>query len=132
MNGWSRRRKKIFVAMPNNGSQEVFFKEIIEPISNKAGYEILRIKTLNAGVKVLDRILQKISKCDVFLAIATGGNRNVHIEIGVALANKKTSIIISDQPNIVELFDGYAVTLIDESNDDLLRMKLSQALENTV
>lgn len=88
-------KKKCFVIMPFQDQLDSYYREIIKPLMETLGYEVLRGDEIYGVDAIIDQIKDAIRHADLLIADLTGKNPNVNYELGFADALDKTTIRIS-------------------------------------
>lgn len=88
-------KKKCFVIMPFQEQLDSYYREIIKPLMETLGYEVLRGDEIYGIDAIIDQIKDAIRHADLLIADLTGKNPNVNYELGFADALDKTTIRIS-------------------------------------
>lgn len=99
--------KRIFVAMPNDGSCETFWNGIQFTLPT----ELVRLRTIIPSAEAISKIAEEIDRCDTLIGIVFDRNPNVYFEIGYALARAKDCIVVTSDPAVAEFFAA-ATTVI--------------------
>lgn len=112
---------KVFVAMPYYNdkiirSTNAIYSRVINKIRNTYNIDISfpgKIMTYEGStVNIINDVLDRIEKCDIFFCDITGNNPNVTYEMGWARALKKHVVILKEEssegPKSDYLLDNYA------------------------
>jgi len=98
-------KPKLFVVMQFTEDFNNLYTDVIVPISEKAGYEVVRADEFFSSTPILNDIIKSITESSVIIADITPDNPNVFYEIGYAHAIKKPTILICDKTRTKLPFD---------------------------
>ncbi|MFV8346919.1 hypothetical protein [Flavobacterium sp. ZB4P13] len=90
-------KPKLFVVMQFTNDFNNLYNDVIIPISEKAGFEVIRADEFYSSTPILNDIIRSIKEASVIIADITPDNPNVFYEIGYAHAIKKPTILICDK-----------------------------------
>ena len=115
---------KVFVARPFDEVGQKIFDDLIALSLAALGLEPVhgpRCNTKGAS----DRIFATMTMCEAVLAVVAGANKNVYIEIGIAIALLKPLILLAtSRLDCGMLQDDYPVVLL--SNPGPIQQLLSE------
>jgi len=90
-------RPKLFVIMQFTDQFNEFYTDVIQPVGNEAGFEVVRAdETFGPGIIIAD-IERRIVEAKVIIADITPHNPNVSWEVGYAHALRKPTILIAQR-----------------------------------
>ncbi|MFN8339397.1 MAG: hypothetical protein U0T36_10310 [Saprospiraceae bacterium] len=90
-------KPKLFVVMQFTDEFNALYKDVIFPVSEDAGYEVIRADEFFSSTPILNDIIRSIREASVIVADITPDNPNVFYEIGYAHAIQKPTILICDK-----------------------------------
>lgn len=114
-NTFTPSSKKIFIAMPFHKQTEATYfliKDVVNELNKDGNFifndlEVIRLDKEDYPTSqfINDRIMTKISECDLMIADLTGHNRNVYYEVGYKAGidkkeKRKRIIVINDTSSI--------------------------------
>lgn len=109
---------RIFVIMPFSEPFETLYREVIEPVAQQAGFEIIRVDEIPGPGIILDDIQQQIEGAHAVVAEISTHNPNVFYELGFAHALKKPAILLvrrEEGSNMPFDVRGYRAIFYDDS-----------------
>lgn len=125
---------KLFVVMQFTEDFNNLYKDVIVPVSEKAGYEVIRADEYFSSTPILNDIIRSIKEASVIVADITPDNPNVFYEIGYAHAIQKPTILICDKKRDKLPFDVSSFrTLFYEnsiSGKSKIELSLKKYLDN--
>ena len=105
--------------MPFAEPFDPLYRDVIAPVAEQLGFDIVRVDEVPGPGIILDDIQQQIAKAHAVVAeISTPHNPNVFYELGYAHALKKPAIILVRREDGKEMpFDvrGYRAIFYDDS-----------------
>ena len=108
----------LFVVMQFGTPYDTLYQEVIQPVSRKAGFRVLRGDDVFRPGVILQDIIRSIVESDVIVADITPTNPNVFYELGYAHALQKPTILLANRQDLEKLpFDisGYRVIFYDNT-----------------
>ena len=127
-------KPKLFVVMQFTENFNNLYNDVIIPVAEKAGYEVIRADEVFSSTPILNDIIKSIKESSVIIADITPDNPNVFYEIGYAHAIKKPTILICDKTREQLPFDVSSFrTLFYEntiSGKSKIEFNLTKYLEN--
>jgi hypothetical protein len=87
-------RPRIFVIMPFAEPYDSLYREVITPVADDAGFEIVRVDEIHGPGISLDDIQQQIEQSHAVVAEISTHNPNVFYELGYAHALRKPAVIL--------------------------------------
>lgn len=127
-------KPKLFVVMQFTDEFNALYKDVIVPVSEDAGYEVIRADEFFSSTPILSDIIRSIREASVIVADITPDNPNVFYEIGYAHAIQKPTILICDKKRDKLPFDVSSFrTLFYEnsiSGKSKIELSLKKYLEN--
>jgi hypothetical protein len=90
-------KPKLFVVMQFTNDFNNLYNDVIIPVSEKAGFEVIRADEFYSSTPILNDIIRSIKEASVIIADITPDNPNVFYEIGYSHAIKKPTILICDK-----------------------------------
>ncbi len=109
---------RIFVIMPFSEPFETLYREVISPVAENAGFEIIRVDEIPGPGIILDDIQQQIEQAHAVVAEISLHNPNVFYELGYAHALKKPAVLLVRREEGAKMpFDvrGYRAIFYDDS-----------------
>jgi len=96
---------------------DTLYQEVIQPVSRKAGFRVLRGDDVFRPGVILQDIIRIIVESDVIVADITPTNPNVFYELGYAHALQKPTILLANRQLEKLPFDisGYRVIFYDDT-----------------
>lgn len=105
--------------------------EVIEPILNELGYEMIVSHRINDSGTMTNTIIKRVYESDLVIANLTGNNPNVMYEVALRHASAKPIVHITE--NIGELpFDINDQRTIEYADDMAGAYKLKEDLKNII
>ncbi|MEX2187793.1 MAG: hypothetical protein WD875_13395 [Pirellulales bacterium] len=111
-------RPRIFVIMPFSEPYDTLYREVIFPVADGAGFEIVRVDEIHGPGIILDDIQQQIEQAHAVVAEISSHNPNVFYELGYAHALHKPAVILVRREEGTRMpFDvrGYRAIFYDDS-----------------
>jgi hypothetical protein len=107
----------LFVVMQFGAPYDILYQEVIQPVSRKAGFKVLRGDDVFRPGVILQDIIRSIVESDVIVADITPTNPNVFYELGYAHALQKPTILLANRQLEKLPFDisGYRVIFYDDT-----------------
>ena len=107
----------LFVVMQFGAPYDTLYQEVIQPVSRKAGFRVLRGDDVFRPGVILQDIIRSIVESDVIVADITPTNPNVFYELGYAHALQKPTILLANRQLERLPFDvsGYRVIFYDDT-----------------
>jgi hypothetical protein len=93
----SNQLPKAFIVMQFTEEFNSLYVEIIKPICEKFGYEVVRADNMFTNGLLIEDITSAIKECSLVLADITPDNPNVYYEVGYAHAINKPTIMLCDK-----------------------------------
>lgn len=90
-------KPKLFVVMQFTNEFNNLYSDVIIPVAEKLGFEVIRADEFYSSTPILNDITKSIIESSVIIADITPDNPNVFYEIGYAHAIKKPTILICDK-----------------------------------
>lgn len=87
-------KPRIFVIMPFKEPYDTLYREVIKPVSDDAGFEIVRVDEIHGPGIILTDIQQQIEQAHAVVAEISTHNPNVFYELGYAHALRKPAVIL--------------------------------------
>ena len=106
----------VFVAIPHNQQFAEIYDNSILPTVSELGLRINRVKHQNDDVSLIKEIAEKIENSDMFVAVTSGKNPHVYLEVGIAIAMQKPGILIASNPKDLEIFEDQFVCLLFDND----------------
>lgn len=91
------RRPQAFVVMQFTEEYTALFNDVIAPVCDAFGYEVIRGDNVYNNGLVIEDIVQSIRQSSVIVADVTPNNANVYYELGYAHGIGKPTILLSDR-----------------------------------
>ncbi|WP_022943308.1 hypothetical protein [Psychromonas hadalis] len=107
---------KAFIVMQFTDEFNSLYVEIIKPICEKFGYEVVRADNMFTNGVLIEDITSAIRDCSLVLADITPDNPNVYYEVGYAHAINKPTIMLCDKVRSKLPFDVSGFRCIFYSN----------------
>lgn len=108
--------KSVFVLMPFDDEHEAVYVQYIKPICEEYDFEVNKANTMSTQQNIIRDIITGIRDADLLIADLTGGNANVHYEVGVADALGLPTILITQNRESAE-FDLQSYNIIEYSTE---------------
>jgi hypothetical protein len=133
-------RPKLFIVMQFTEDFNNLYNDVIIPVSEQAGFEVVRADEFYSSTPILNDIIRSIKESSVIIADITPDNPNVFYEIGYAHAINKPTILICDKTRDKLPFDVSSFrTLFYENSisgktkiENSLRKYLENILDNGI
>ncbi|MGL1937132.1 MAG: nucleoside 2-deoxyribosyltransferase [Fibrobacterales bacterium] len=127
---------KCFVIMPFSETFERYYKGIIKPAIQKNDLDPIRADSLFKSTHIMEDIWNSIKEANICIAELTGKNPNVFYELGLAHAQKKPVILVSESIDDVPFDLRPLRVLIYDKNDHEwgknLLDKIDKAIKETI
>jgi hypothetical protein len=109
-------KPKLFAVMEFGGPYDVLYGEVIRPVSESAGYTVVRSDDVSGPGIILEDIRREIREANIVIAEISPANRNVFYELGYAHALNVPTILLAKQGHQLP-FDvsGYRCIFYDDS-----------------
>jgi len=88
---------RAFVIMQFTEPYNSLFADVIKPVSESMGFEIIRADNIYKPGIILNDIIQEIVESDIIIGEITPENANVFYELGYAHALEKTTILLAEK-----------------------------------
>ncbi len=114
---FSSEKPKAFVVMQFTDEYNALYKEVISPICDEYGYEVVRADDMYTTGLIIEDIVQAIRDSSLIIADITPDNPNVYYEVGYAHGINKTTILLSDKKRDKMPFDisGFRLLFYDNT-----------------
>jgi hypothetical protein len=112
------RHPHIFVIMPFKEPYDTVYREVIEPVARREGYQVVPIDEVSGPGVILEDIQQQITRAHAVIAEVSNHNPNVFYELGYAHAlGKPAVILVRRQDDTIMPFDirGFRAVFYDDS-----------------
>lgn len=108
---------KAFVVMQFSEEFNVMYTEIIKPICEQYGYDVVRADDMYTNTMLIEDITLAIKESSLIIADITPDNPNVYYEVGYAHALNKPTIMLCDRQRAKLPFDisGMRTVFYDNS-----------------
>jgi hypothetical protein len=121
-----RSREKIFVVMPFSDSSLGTYSTI-KTAARLTGYFAWRSDDKPLSGAIIDTVFRKgIEDAAMVIIDLTEGRPNVHIELGLAMANDKPKLLIAASGTVSPFDVGHLETIFFNGQEDLLRQLKDQ------
>ena len=121
-------KPKLFVVMQFTEDFNNLYNDVIIPVSEKAGFEVIRADEFYSSTPILNDIIRSIKESSVIIADITPDNPNVFYEIGYAHAIKKPTILICDKTREKLPFDVSSFRTLFYENSISGKAKIEHSL----
>lgn len=108
-------KRSVFVLMPFDEEIDIFYKSLIKPVLEDAGFNVLRADNIISQQNILRDVIKGIVESDLIIADLTGANPNVFYELGIAHSFRKPVILITQSIDDVP-FDLKSYRLVEYSS----------------
>lgn len=110
-------RPKAFIVMQFSDSYNALYKEVLKPICEEFGYDVVRADDMHTTNLIINDITEAIKESSLVIADMTPDNPNVFYEIGYSHAINKPTILLSDKKRDKLPFDisSFRVLFYDNS-----------------
>lgn len=95
--------KGAVVFMPSGGWMDEYYRQLIQPTLEEAGFACLRGKDVYSRCDPKDEIIERIRQAHVVLCWMTGRNPGVMYALGVAQALETQLVLITDSAAIEDI-----------------------------
>lgn len=120
---------KLFVVMQFTEEYNNLYKEVIIPVAEKKGLEVIRADEFYSSTPILNDIIRSIKESSIIIAEITPDNPNVFYEIGYAHAINKPTILICDRKREKLPFDISSFRTLFYDNTISGKSKIEQSLK---
>lgn len=86
-----------FVVMKFGEPYDSIYREVIQPVTTAAGYEVVRADEFSGPGIIVEDIVRAIREADVVIAEMTPVNANVFYELGYAHALGKPTVLLAER-----------------------------------
>ena len=90
-------KPRAFIVMQFKEPYNTLYVEVIKPVCESFGYEVVRADDMYTTGLIINEITQSIQEASVIVADITPANPNVYYEVGYAHALNKPTILLSDK-----------------------------------
>lgn len=90
-------KPKIFVVMQFSEPYQQLYKEVIQPIANRFGFQAYHVGEVYGPGMILNDIVQGLIDAKIVIAEITPANQNVFYELGFAHALRKPTILLAER-----------------------------------
>ena len=110
-------RPVAFVVMQFSAEYTALYKDVIAPVCEEFGYQVIRGDNVYTNGLIIDDITRSIRDCSIVIADITPNNANVYYEIGFAHGIGKQTILLSDRNREKLPFDisGFRLLFYDNT-----------------
>jgi hypothetical protein len=110
-------RPQIFVVMQFTDEFNQLFKEVIYPVCDEFGYQVIRGDNVYTNGLIIQDIAQSIQNSSIIIADITPDNANVYYEVGYAHGIEKPTILLCDRKREKLPFDisGFRLLFYDNT-----------------
>jgi hypothetical protein len=114
--GFTTHKPRAFVVMKFSEPYDSLYREVIRPVADQSGFQVLRADDVFKPGIILQDIVRGIIESDVIIAEITPDNGNVFYELGYAHALLKPTILLATR-NTQLPFDisGYRCIFYDDT-----------------
>lgn len=129
------RNRRAFVIMPFETELHWVYEELIRPVCNEMGLEVVRADELVHSRSVMRDVVDGIIHSDVIVADVTGANPNVFYELGAAHALLRPVVTLSQEADLLpfDLLHHRVITYsVSAENRDMYRARLAEALRSAL
>ena len=121
-----------FVIVPYTDNYQSLYKRVITPTLQSFGIRVCRADEIQSGERISQKISEMISGSDIIICDISEFNPNVFFEIGLARAQNKNIIMLSNvSTSIPSDFDGMSVLKYDTVNRNWEEI-LSSSIKNII
>lgn len=109
---------RVFVMMPFAEPYDTLYRDVILPVAERTGFEIVRVDEIPGPGVILDDIQQQIEQAHAVVAEISSHNPNVFYELGYAHALRKPAVLLVRREEGSSMpFDvrGYRAIFYDDS-----------------
>lgn len=121
-------KPKLFVVMQFTNEFNNLYNDVIIPVSEKAGFDVIRADEFYSSTPILTDIIKSIKESSVIIADITPDNPNVFYEIGYAHAINKPTILICDKTREKLPFDVSSFRTLFYENSIAGKSKVENSL----
>lgn len=122
-----------FTVMQFTDDFDVLYTDVIKPVCEQYGYEVIRGDDFHSSGQIMDDITQSIRSAALIIADVTPDNANVFYELGYAHGIGKPTILLSDRRREKLPFDisGFRTLFYDNTigGKAVVEQRLKQHLE---
>lgn len=122
-------RPKLFVIMQFTEEYNKLYSDVIIPISEKLGLEVIRADEFYSSTPILNDIIRSIKESSIIIADITPDNPNVFYEIGYAHAIQKPTILVCDKVRERLPFDVSSFRTLFYENTIAGKAKIEKSLK---
>ena len=126
-------KTRLFIAIPNNGSCEEYWSSGIQPLATELQLELVRIRKMASGFKVMSLIQNELEACDAVIAFLFEPNPNIYFEVGYAMANRKPCLIVTGDTWTPKLFEQNAkiirIAIANKSIRKIFRIAILELMD---
>jgi hypothetical protein len=110
-------RPQAFVVMQFTDEYNELFRQVISPVCQEFGYEVIRADNIYTNSLIIQDITKSIENASLIIADLTPNNANVYYEVGYAHGIQKPTILLSDRKREKLPFDisGFRVLFYDNT-----------------
>ena len=132
------RNPQAFVVMQFSDEFDSLYREVIVPVCEEYGYEVVRADDMYTNGLIIEDITRAIENSSLVIADITPNNPNVYYEVGYAHGINKTTILLSDKDREKLPFDisgfrllYYSNSIAGKSNVELALRKHLESIKNS-
>ncbi|MCB0460517.1 MAG: hypothetical protein KDC74_10960 [Flavobacteriaceae bacterium] len=122
-------RPKLFVVMQFTNEFNNLYNDVIIPIAEKTGFDVIRADEFFSSTPILTDIIKSIKESSAIIADITPDNPNVFYEIGYAHAINKPTILICDKIRDKLPFDVSSFRTLFYENSIAGKSKIEKSLK---
>lgn len=110
-------KPQVFVVMQFTDAYDALYKEVISPVCESYGYDVIRADDIYTTGLIIDDVTSSIRESSLVIADITPNNLNVFYEVGYAHGIGKATIMLSDRNREKLPFDisGYRLLFYDNT-----------------
>ena len=117
----------MFVVMEFSDTYNALYDEVIKPIGESFGYEVVRADEMTSNGMIINDITQQIDHSSVIVAEITPDNPNVYWELGYSHAKNKNVVLLADRTRRLP-FDVSGLRVVFYENSIAGRSQLESKL----
>lgn len=121
-------RPQTFVVMQFTDEYNQLYKEVVQPVCEEYGYEVIRADNVYTSGLIIEDIARSIREASIVIADITPNNANVYYEVGYAHGINKPTILLSDRKRDKLPFDISGFRLLFYDNTIGGKSEVDQAL----
>jgi len=91
------KNPQAFIVMQFSDTYDSLYKEVIVPVCEEYGYEVIRADDMYTTGLIIEDITRAIQESSLVIADITPNNPNVYYEVGYAHGINKNTILLSDK-----------------------------------